>query len=128
VENLSLIDASFQAYLRQGRLMGTRCPECGELSLPPRPICPHCFSAAPEWAEMPTRGRLAAFTAIYVPPSGPAAQGFDRQHPYLVGVVDLENGLRITARILGPDPTHPEAIPLGLPLTLHPGDIVTFHV
>jgi hypothetical protein len=126
VEILPITDASFQAYLRQGRLMGTRCEECGELSLPPRAICAKCFSAKAAWAEMPTHGRVLAFTSIYVPPSGPAAEGYGRTNPYCVGIVELDNGLRVSARILGVDAAHPESIPVGLPLVLQPGEMLIF--
>ena len=37
------------------RLEGSICPLCGELTFPPRPVCPHC-TAQP--AQMAVRGLL----------------------------------------------------------------------
>jgi uncharacterized OB-fold protein len=105
--------ASFYDFLRQKRLMGTRCTSCGRVWLPPRAICAQCRVSRMEWIELPGNGRLVAFTSIYVAPSKLAAQGYDRQHPYCVGVVELENGVRASARILGVDAAHPETIRIG---------------
>lgn len=109
--------ASYLSYLTENRLMGSRCPACQKVSLPPRPACPDCGNKRMEWIEMPTKGRLMAFTCIHVTRSHLSAAGYNRQHPYCVGVVELENGARISSRILGVDPLHPEDIPIGL--TLH---------
>jgi uncharacterized OB-fold protein len=66
-----------------------------------------------EWIETSGRGRLAAFTVIYVPPNAMAAQGFGRQKPYISGIVELEEGLKISARIEGLDPLAPQSIQTG---------------
>ncbi len=112
------IDNTYQAYLHEGHLMGTRCAGCGAAFFPPRAVCPECGSSRLEWVELPREGQLAAFTVIHVPPTSLAAEGFDRAHPYCVGIVDLGNGVRASARILGVDVNHPETIAIGLPLTL----------
>jgi uncharacterized OB-fold protein len=71
-----------------------------------------------EWAEASGKGTLAAFTVIYSGPTFMVAQGFDRKNPYISGVVELEEGARISARITGIDPARPEAIAIGTPLTV----------
>jgi uncharacterized OB-fold protein len=53
------------------------------------------------------------------------AEGYDRNHPYCTGVVELEEGVRIDARIEGVDANKPETIKIGTPLTvefLHRGE------
>ena len=69
-----------------------------------------------EWVETIGKGRLAAFTVIYSGPPFMLAQGFDRKHPYLSGIVELDEGPRISARISGLDPTRPDEIVIGTPL------------
>lgn len=108
--------ASFYDFLRQKRLMGARCTSCGRVWLPPRAICPQCHASRMEWIELPAYGKLAAFTSIFVGPSKMVVQGYDRQHPYCVGIVELENGVRASARILGVDAARPETIRIGTPL------------
>ncbi len=108
--------ASYLSYLTENHLMGSRCSACQKISLPPRPFCPSCGNNRMEWVEMPTRGRLMTFTCIHVTRSHLSSAGYNRQRPYCVGVVELENGARMTSRIMGVDPLCPEDIPIGLSL------------
>ena len=105
--------AAFNQYLAEGKLMAARCTQCGALYLPPRAICPACYQDGMEWVETSGRARLAAFTVIYVPPNAMAAQGFGRQKPYISGIVELEEGLKISVRIEGLDPLAPQSIQTG---------------
>ena len=116
--------ASFEAYLAEHRLMAARCINCGELYLPPRPICPKCHGAAIDWVEASGKGRLAAFTVIYSGPTFMVAQGFDRKHPYISGIVELEEGPRISALITGMEPSRSDAIKIGAPLHVSFEDVM----
>ena len=115
--NLPFTAASFEKYIAEGKLMGSRCMACGGMYIPPRAICPACQSEALEWVEVSGKGRLAAFTVIYSGPAFMVEQGFDRKHPYVSGIVTLEEGPRISARITGVDPASPAEIQIGTPLT-----------
>jgi uncharacterized OB-fold protein len=110
-------DVSYQRFLDQDKLMGCCCRSCGARYVPPRPLCTRCYGTDLEWVEHSGRGRLAAFTCIRVVPPPMQAWGFDRQHPYCSGVVELEDGGRVVALIDGVDPTRPERIQVGMPLT-----------
>jgi uncharacterized OB-fold protein len=111
-----LTTAAFYKFLDEHKLMGSRCRSCGRLYLPPRPLCPECHSEEMEWAEMSGRGRLLAFTTVYVAPTAMLAAGYGRENPYCVGLVRLEEGPTISAQILGLDPKRPEEIEIGIPL------------
>ena len=116
---------SFNQFLNEEKLMGSRCKKCGSIYLPPRPICIKCYSSDMEWVEMKGKGKLAAFTCIHVGPPWMVEQGNDRNHPYCSGVVELEEGVKIDARIEEIDANKPETISIGLPLTvtyLHRGE------
>jgi uncharacterized protein len=110
--------AAFDQYLAEHKLMAVRCTSCGGMYAPPRAICPKCHSEEMEWVETSGRGRLAAFTVIYSGPTFMIAQGFDRKNPYISGIVELEEGTRISARITGLDPTRPAEIQIGTPLNV----------
>ena len=69
-----------------------------------------------EWVEMIGKGRLAAFTCIAIAPPFMIAQGYGRDHPYCSGVVELEEGGRVYARIEGLDVTKPETNWVGTPM------------
>jgi len=116
---------SFNQFLNEEKLMGSRCKKCGGLFLPPRPICIKCYNSDMEWVEMKGKGKLAAFTCIHVGPPWMIEQGYDRNHPYCSGVVELEEGVKIDARIEEVDANKPETISIGMPLTvtyLHRGE------
>jgi uncharacterized OB-fold protein len=109
---------SFYKFLAEQHLMASRCTACGALHLPPRAICPRCHGEALEWVETSGRGRLAAFTAISVAPSALVAEGFGRDNPYCSAIVELEEGVLISARLLDVDARHPGTIRIGTPLTV----------
>ena len=109
-------DIAFEKYLSEEKLMGSRCRQCGALYVPPRPICVKCFRDDLAWEEMTGAGKLAAFTCISIGPSFMIAEGYNRHRPYCSGVVELEEGPRVDARIEGVDPKQPEKIQIGTPL------------
>jgi len=110
--------ASYNQFLGEKKLMASKCTKCGALYLPPRPLCIKCFGSEMEWVEMKGKGKLAAFTTIYVGPTFMLEEGYDRNNPYCTGVVELEEGPGISARILGVDAKKPEEIKIGTPLAV----------
>jgi uncharacterized OB-fold protein len=53
------------------------------------------------------------------------AEGFNRKNPYVVGVVELQEGARVDARIENVDALKPESIKVGMPMRvkfLHRGE------
>jgi uncharacterized OB-fold protein len=115
--------AAFDHYIAEHKLMSARCTQCGGVYVPPRAICPKCHSEELEWVETSGKGKLAAFTVILSGPTFMIQQGFDRKNPYISGIVELEEGTRISARITGLDPARPTEIKIGTPLTV---DFVEF--
>jgi len=117
---------SFHQFLNEEKLMGSKCKKCGTLFSPPRPICIKCFGREMDWVELKGKGKLVTFTCIHVGPPWMIKEfGYDRKHPYCSGVVDLEEGVKIDARIEGVDPSKPETIKIGMPLKvkfLHRGE------
>lgn len=113
MEQRPINDISYRRYVQEEKLMGSQCTACSARFLPPRPICPECRSASMEWKEFEGKGKLVAFTCITVVPPAMAAQGYGRNNPYCSGVVELEEGVRVDARIEGIDPQNPETILIG---------------
>jgi uncharacterized OB-fold protein len=118
-------DISYHKFLTEEKLMGSRCQKCDTLYVPPRPICVGCASWDMEWAEMTGKGKLSAFTCIAIGLSFMRAEGYDRKNPYCSGVVELEEGVRVDARIEGVDAKRPGDIRVGMPVSvkfLHRGE------
>jgi uncharacterized OB-fold protein len=109
-------DHSYNLFLNEEKLMGSRCKACGARFVPPRPLCVKCFKSDMEWVEMSGKGELVAFTCIAIAPPFMMAQGYDRKHPYCSGVVELDDGGRVDARIERVDPTRPQDIKVGMPV------------
>jgi len=80
------------SYLEKNQIMGTRCKGCGTLYFPPRADCPKCRGSEIAWVPVDGRGRLVTFTEVFFAP--PA---FQDSTPYLLGLAELEGGLRVFA-------------------------------
>ncbi|MCS7115897.1 MAG: Zn-ribbon domain-containing OB-fold protein [Nitrososphaerota archaeon] len=85
---------SFYEFIKEGKLMATRCLRCGYINLPPRQICQACNSKDWEWFQLKGKGKLETYTIIYTPPNK-----FKELAPYIVGIVRLAEGPAITAII-----------------------------
>ncbi len=80
-------------------LIGKRCKRCGEIYFPPRQLCKKCRRLG-EMEEYPLEGEgeIETFTVIRTPP-----EGFERQAPYVMAVVKLKEGVKLTAQIVDVD-------------------------
>lgn len=94
----SRIVAEFRDGLARGDLLIQKCNECSRLNMYPRYACPHCQSQALGWQRASGRGVLHSFTVLRL--GAPA--GFEDELPYAIGVVKLDEGVQLLAR-LAPD-------------------------
>jgi uncharacterized OB-fold protein len=85
----------FWQGLSSGRFETTRCDDCGRLTFPPKPFCPHCWSKRISWVPVSGRGKLYSQTVVHAAPAV-----FQDEVPYRVGIVDLDEGVRIATRVL----------------------------
>ena len=76
------------------RFEAARCSECRKISFPPRAVCAVCGSEASEPATLSDQGKIVTWTVVRVAPSA-----FAMQAPYVVGIVELDEGVRVTAQI-----------------------------
>ncbi len=104
--------AEFWAGARRGELRIQRCNACGKAYFYPRAFCPHCSSRDVAWFTASGNGRLHTYVINYRP-----ARGFDDITPYVIAIVELEEGPRMMSNIVGVEPL-PENLPVGLPLTV----------
>jgi uncharacterized OB-fold protein len=82
---------------RERKLLIKQCRACGRPYFYPRAYCPRCWSSDTEWLEASGTGRVYTFTIVYqndLPP-------FRDRVPYVVAVVELEEGVRMTANVEG---------------------------
>ena len=125
MEQRAFSDISHNKFLNEEKLMGVKCKKCGTVFAPARPICPKCKGQEMEWVPMRGTGKLIAYTCIAVGPPMMIQEGYDRNNPYCSGVVQLDEGPKVCARIEGVNPKEPETIRVGTPLKvkfLHRGE------
>lgn len=89
----------FWDALAAGRLMTTRGRTSQHITFPPKPFCPYDWGRDIEWIELSGRGKLYSQTVIHAAPSV-----FQGEAPIRNGIVDLDEGVRVAARILGEPP------------------------
>jgi len=80
------------------RYEAAKCARCGKVFFPPRLVCNGCRGREFEPVRLAQTGSVETFTIIRVPPTG-----FTDQVPYAVGIVKLEDGVKVTAQIVDCD-------------------------
>ena len=116
---LPVIDGESRPYwdaLKQHRLTLKRCHDCGKHHFYPRALCPHCHSDAVDWVDARGTGTIYSYT-IARRPAGPA---FKADAPYVVAVIDLDEGARMMTNIVTDDV---EAVRIGQRVTVHYDDV-----
>ncbi len=81
------------------RLEAKKCTQCGKVHFPPRLICDGCKDRNFEDVTLPREGKVLTWTVIHVPPPN-----FDLEAPYIVAIVELEGGVRLTCQVVNCDP------------------------
>ncbi len=80
-------------------LIGVKCSKCSTLYFPPREICLKCRSSKFEPYKFKGTGEVVTHTTIRVAPLG-----FELQVPYVVAIIQLSEGPRLTAQVVDCNP------------------------
>lgn len=111
-KHLPIVDGDSRGFwegCRAGELRLQRCRACGHFRYAPKRLCPHCLSEDFEWRAVSGRGKVHTFSVehhAYHP-------AWKEDVPYAVAVVELEEGPRMTSRIVG---CAPGDVRIGLPV------------
>ena len=84
-------------------LEGTKCKECGELFFPPRNVCLNCGCQDFEKYNFKGKGKIVTYTIIRSPVQDPEGEIIDkpaRETPYVLAIVNLEEGPSLTTEIV----------------------------
>lgn len=89
----------FFAELRNGRIMGTVCPQCARTLVPARAFCDVCYVESAEWREVGTTGRLETFTILATKfaglPDPPAVIGYVTLDGANTALLNFIQGVRL---------------------------------
>jgi len=98
--------APFWEGAERRELLIQHCEACGAHQFYPRPFCLACDAPDPSWTTAAGRGTVYARTTVHIPVD-PALEP-----PYVVGLIELEEGPRLVAALHG-DPAIGEPVRLG---------------
>jgi len=73
----------FIDYLKDNKVMGTRCKDCGLSFFPPRADCHKCLASNMEWFEVSGKGKLVSYSKLQYAPIG-----FEKDVPYCIALLD----------------------------------------
>jgi uncharacterized protein len=99
----------FFAAAAEARLAIQRCPECGQTVFFPRTVCPRCRRGSPEWIDAAGTGTLYSFSVV----ARSAIPGYADEVPYVVALVELDEGVRLMANVVN---AAPEDVRIGMPV------------
>lgn len=92
------LTAPWWSACTEQRLLVQECSACGLRWFTPEEICVGCRSAAWNWAESPGTGKVYSLTVVHRSPRP------EFTAPYVIAVVELDDGWSILANLDGSDP------------------------
>ncbi|MEI9992005.1 MAG: Zn-ribbon domain-containing OB-fold protein [Rhizomicrobium sp.] len=94
--------APFWEGTRRHKLLIQQCGNCGRNRFPPTTFCSHCRSDAVRWLEASGRGKVFSWIVVRHPvPKDVYASDV----PYVVAIIELDEGVRIVSNIVECDPS-----------------------
>lgn len=99
---LPIIDPGTRPFwdaAREHRLSIPQCNACGKHHFYPRELCPHCHSDDLQWTDVSGQGEVYSYT-IARKPAGPV---FAADVPYIIAMIQLDEGPRMLTNLVMPD-------------------------
>lgn len=98
-------------------LIGSKCANCAEYFFPIQKGCANCSSEDLDTVDLGARGTLWSWTVQHFMPKPPFNSGQTKEtyRPYALGLVEMECGIKVKARLAGVDFVK---LKIGMPLSL----------
>lgn len=77
------------------------CLDCSAYIWTPRPSCFECGSENIQWQKLSGRGEVYSFTVIRQVVGRAASQSFEKDIPYVIAWIDLDEGPRMITNVIG---------------------------
>jgi len=84
---------------RRGRLRMQKCGDCGHIRYPISHVCPKCLSYNFNWTDLSGRGEVFSYIVFHQLYN----KAFEKDIPYNVALVQLEEGPRMYSNVVGVD-------------------------
>ncbi|MHB8084903.1 MAG: Zn-ribbon domain-containing OB-fold protein [Dehalococcoidia bacterium] len=103
----------YNAALKQNKLVGLKCQGCGEVTVQPRLACRKCGSTDLIITDLKGVGIIQSFTVMNVAP-----EGMEARIPYIVVLVELNEGPWIMGNLSGIAPADATMDLIGTQVTM----------
>jgi len=97
----------YWAAAADGRFVLQQCGACSRFQFYPRSLCHYCFSTDLKWTEASGGAEVYSYTRIYRPPTA----AYRDEVPYVLALVNLDEGPRMMTKIVTDDP---ESVDIGM--------------
>jgi hypothetical protein len=105
----SRLTQPFWDATRGRKFLLQHCLGCKQVVQHPREMCPHCGGTELSWKEASGRGTVYAASVMHKP----ASPMFARKVPYVVAIIELEEGGRMMSNVVGCEPSE---VRVGMPV------------
>ena len=95
--------------VREHKLLVQKCDGCAALRQIPKPWCPDCLSQDFTWTQLSGNGQVYSYTVMHRAP----ATSFQLDLPYVVALVELDEGVRMISNMVG---CAPDQVRIGMPV------------
>lgn len=95
---LEKVVQTYYEALEEGKILGRKCPKCGNVEFPPVYACNECGSLETEWYEISGKAKLHS---IVLPAALSSKPEYKELGKYAYGEVELEEGSRFNAVVRG---------------------------
>lgn len=99
----------FVSLRDEKKITGTKCGACGRVFIPPRKVCPACFTENGEWVDVSGEGTVVSFS---VARRQFAAIPHDKKAPVIWGLIRLDGADTALLHYLGD--VKPEDVSIGM--------------
>jgi len=101
----------FWDYMKQHEFRVQKCLGCGKLFYPPSMMCPHCHHMESEWVKLSGKAKVYSFIIV----RQARHPAFAKEAPYVVAIIETEEGIRYTTNIIG---CKPEEVYVDMPVDI----------
>ena len=113
---LEKVVEKFYTSLEEGKILGRKCPDCGNVEFPPVYACNKCGSYETEWVEISGKAKLHS---IVLPAALSTKPEYKNMKKFCYGEIELEEGSRFNGVVLGISKKNREELSKKLPLNVH---------
>lgn len=113
---LEKVVEKFYTSLEEGKIMGRKCPECGNVEFPPVYACNSCGCYETEWYEISGKAKM---NSIVLPAALSSKPEYKKMGKYAYGEIELEEGTKLNAVVHGISKKNRKEMSAKLPLNVH---------